>query len=414
MKRWSFFGLFLVIAFLLYSCSDGNDSDSQGTGGSENGSIAQKTLIVYMMAENSLSGPVRDYAQFDIDELLEAAKSVPSDCRLFAYVDDELFPRMYQFYSTRSGGKCEIIKEYENDVCSSSVEELSSVLSYILDEYPTKELDIVLWSHGNGWLRGKDYDVQNRSIGLDNGKNDFSDAETNTIEIEDLATVLGNLPVRVERLMFDACFMQCVEVAYALRNAVNWIIASPAEIPGFGAPYADIAIAMLNSQEPEPVIDVYIDSYKFDYSGAVLSAVRTSEMQRLAEVTSVCVRKCYNVSVKRDMGDVFSYLPGGELNPLLPSFYDMNAVMLHAVDLELLSEIEYREWKNVLDGTIVYSASSPFWYSMYRGGRLEYDNITGCGMSMYVPMSMGWSSPLNDAFSTTEWYDAAGWKSAGW
>jgi hypothetical protein len=56
----------------------------------EKGDTARKTLLVYMMAENSLN----NFASLDVDEIIEAVPSIPRDCRLFVYVDDDRFPML--------------------------------------------------------------------------------------------------------------------------------------------------------------------------------------------------------------------------------------------------------------------------------------------------------------------------------
>ena len=61
----------------------------------EKGDTARRTLLVYMMAENTLS----QYAGLDVDEIAKAAVGVPSDCRLFVYVDDNKLPSLAQYFS---------------------------------------------------------------------------------------------------------------------------------------------------------------------------------------------------------------------------------------------------------------------------------------------------------------------------
>ena len=74
---------FLIIASLLlsmfFSCSDGDCSGSAGPDVVKKGDKARKTLLVYMMAENSLN----NYAGLDVAEIVEAVERVPNDCRLF-------------------------------------------------------------------------------------------------------------------------------------------------------------------------------------------------------------------------------------------------------------------------------------------------------------------------------------------
>lgn len=56
------------------------------------------------------------------------------------------------------------------------------------------------------------------------------------MNIEDLKLVLQNAP-HFDFIMFDACFMQSVEVAYELRDCCDYYIGFPAENPGPGAAY---------------------------------------------------------------------------------------------------------------------------------------------------------------------------------
>lgn len=59
------------------------------------------------------------------------------------------------------------------------------------------------------------------------------------MNIDDLHEALQVLP-KLDFLLFDACFMESVEVAYALRDCGDYMISSPTEIPGVGAPYEDV------------------------------------------------------------------------------------------------------------------------------------------------------------------------------
>ena len=55
------------------------------------------------------------------------------------------------------------------------------------------------------------------------------------MNISDLVTILSADAVpHFDFVLFDACFMQSIEVAYALRNFTDYYIGSPTEIPGPG------------------------------------------------------------------------------------------------------------------------------------------------------------------------------------
>ena len=399
--------LFLLLLCVL-SCSDSGSGSRVVPDVVGKGEKADKTLLIYMMAENSLN----NYAGYDVEEILSAAADVPNDCRLFVYVDDNKFPTITQYFRMTDGSVgSSVFHPFDNDVCSSDVSSLAEVLDFILKDYPTESLDLVLWSHADGWLRGPLNAAPQRSIGIDNGKNTFSNTITNTIEMEELAALLEDLPVKVNRLMFDACFMQCVESSYALRHAADWLIASPAEIPADGAPYATVVPQFFFSDGPEGIMDAYIKEYETESAGAVLSVVSLKDMQHLADATYANVIKYFNVDKKRDYVDVFSYLPGGKYtgSKTYPSYYDMNAVML-----KYLTPSEYAYWREAFDKAVRYVSSSHKWYSAICGRMIGYDAIVAGGISLYMPSVHSRNQQFNSDFRTTEWYSAAGWNEAGW
>lgn len=398
----------LVLLMIFASCSNEPHGLKVTPDVIEKGDTARNTLLVYILAENSLDG----YAALDVEEIAEAAPQIPHDCRLFVYVDDRSYPMLTQYFRMTNGdaGNSNHVI-FTEDVCSSDTLAMGKVLDYILDGYPTKSLDVVMWSHGNGWLRAPLYAAPQRSIGIDNGENSFSNTITKTIEIEELAALLKRLPTKVGRLMFDACFMQCVESSYALRGAAEWVIASPAEIPGDGALYSTLVPHFFSSDGTVELMDSYIKAYENEFAGAVLSAVRTEAMQHLADVTYSYVIKYFNVDKRREYADVFAYLPGGKYTgtTTYPSYYDINAIMS-----KYLTADEYAHWREAYDMAVPYTAASPKWYSALRGRAIIYDIYKGGAMSIYMPQHNSRNERFNADFRTTEWYSAAGWREAGW
>lgn len=402
-----FSAIFYILSlFFLVSC----DSDlyvwSLSSSSVAKGDVAERTLFVYMMAENSLSG----YAANDDAEIKKGISGVPDNCRVFAFIDDNRKPRVVQYLPCESGGESAVVEEFEVDICSSDAGRFAKVLEALLLYYPTESLDVVLWSHGDGWLAGGKKSSSQRSIGIDNGKNSYSDISTKVLEIEELASVLEELPLKVDRLLFDACFMQCAEVAYALRNSANWIIASPAEIPANGAPY-DKLLPLFFDKEASvgDIVRAYVDAYEGEDCGVVLSAVCTEEMDALAKVTEEYVGKYFSVSENWDYSTIFSYLPGGKRTflKIYPCYYDFNAIMQ-----EFLSAEEYGCWSCVFKRTVPFVEFSGSWYSSIIYKVLQVDPSVCGGMSMYIPQ--GVNVELNSDFSETGWYGATGWCAAGW
>lgn len=207
--------------------------------------------------------------------------------------------------------------------------------------------------------------------------------------------------------MFDACLMQGVEVAYALRNAADWIIASPAEIPAYGAPYDKVVPLFFDAySDVEDIMYEYKKAYDNEYYGVVLSAIRTSYLQEFADSTRRYVEKYFDIASPRNFYNCTSYVPGN-----IPAYYDMNSVMKSVLDVA-----DYESWKNVLGNVFPYvmASNSKMVYSAIAGGRIVYISSDCGAVSAYFPQDRVANRRHNEDFKTTEWYKAAGWDVAGW
>lgn len=410
------FTKFATVALLLLSlcaiaCSDEiNVPETEDTPLIADGEEARRMLFLYMVADNDLA----IFAQQDLQEVLQAANKIPNDCYLLVFVDDNKNARLLRYFN--NGGDCDYktVHNFGREFASCDTTDMRVVFDWVEQNYPTKQMDLVLWSHATGWLRDdKVRSAQQYSFGYDISQGDNSDCSR--MYIEELAEFLKKTAVKPDRLMFDACFMQCAEVAYAMRNSANWIIASPAEIPGSGAPYEALVPLFLDETASlQNIIDAYKVAYDGTKTGVVLSAVRCSAMQQLADATAVAVKNAlYDVSGS-DCGDVFSYLPGASFTASnsFPNFFDMNSVMQ-----KYLTVNEYYAWRAALNDAVPYRSASAKWYSSVldkdrdasdTGDFVQVD--TSCsGISMYLPNTDSRFNEFNNSFAQLEWYSAAAW-----
>lgn len=380
------------------------------------GDTVSRTLLVYIMAENSIS----DALESDFNEIKRAAYEIPEDARLFVFFDNSdtiSLPSLYQYHAYNGKLVENVVYRFDEDVCSSDTATLGIVFDAIFKDYPTESFDFVMGSHASGWIRQQN-SAPNRTIGIDNGVNGTSNSTTATIEIEELACLLESLPVKVDRLVFDACLMQSVETAYALRNVANWIIGSPAEIPSYGAPYDKLVPLFFDSSAG--VEDIMYE-YKADYdemrSGVVLSGIKTCYMQELADSTSKYVVEKMHADTTNYYISCLAYVPGGVYlgKTKYPSYFDIVSVMKRVLTVK-----EYQSWRSVFDKAVPYvmvsntiSNTKRVWSQIAN----KYVEITGehyGAVSAYIPQNKTQNSYFNEMFKTTEWYKAAGWEMAGW
>lgn len=388
---------------LLVSCSENGLPDDEGNDDEAKAS-ARSTLLVYMMAENNLDS----FAKKDLAEIFLAAKDVPADCDMLVFLDGISTPCILRYYAEKGKSACDTVYRFKNDFYSSDAKELQGVLDYIFEEYPTESLNLVLWSHGSGWMKFNK--AKSRSIGYDNGENSpsFSLPSKSCIDIKDLAKVLGGLSVPIEYLMFDACLMQCIEVVYDLRYCCKYILASPAEIPANGAPYDRMIKEFFKAQiDPYALMMSYADGYPTT-RGVLLSVIECVQIDQFAETMGGFVPKYFNAENKINTSNLFVYL--NRNYKTMPEFFDMNGVAKNVFAPE-----DYEVWKSSLDKMIVCSFAADSWETMYSSSYVATtDRAQFCGVSMYLPIEDSKHSSFNDDFVTIDWYKVANWDIAGW
>ena len=216
MKKIKIFSLFVCLAMLVIACH--NDDDERG--------VQMRTVLVYIAGDNSL----RSFATEDLAEMTEGMQSVDDNSyNLLVYIDTGPSPKLIRLKKDKKKNVVqEAIATYEGRN-SVDVSKMKEVINTAFSEYPAQSYGLVLWSHGEGWLAKSQN--KTRWWGQDGG--------SNYMDISELKDVLRNAP-HLSFLLFDACFMQSVEVVYELKEHADYIIGSPTEIPAPGAPYQKV------------------------------------------------------------------------------------------------------------------------------------------------------------------------------
>ena len=403
------FSLFLLLLLSFVSCRD--DIRLPDDGGDDSsflqaGDSAAQTLLLYIVGDNNLS----DDFQGDLAEVLRAASRVPGDCFMLAYVDDYHSPRLIRFFNDGGEGNYETVYNFEREMSSCDTLEMRDVFEIVQREYPSKVFDVIFGSHGSGWL----FDDGNRRPQLFSFGDDgvlASGGANGKVYVEELAFLLGSLSAKPRRVMFDACFMQCAEVAYAMRDCAEWLIGSPAEIPSAGAPYDVIIPLFFNSTASvADIMDAYVACYEGGTDGVILSAVRLGVMQEFARATAVALRSAFGSLEEIDHKALFSYLPGGYFyyGKKFPCFHDINHAMRACLQADA-----YNLWREAFEKAVPYISRNALVHSYIKGLDVLLNDACGA-LSIYLPSHDARYTNLNEDFRLLEWYEAAGWNEVGW
>ena len=348
----------------------------------------KKVVVVYVIGENSLSG----YAVDDLNEMRQATALIPDSCKLVVYFDNSRTEQQPQIISFDNKDGEKLVYQYRNDPISSDSASMQQALKVICDKFPAHHYGLVMWSHGSGWIPQQK--APRRTIGIDNGQNSMANTGAE-MEVSTLANVLRKTKQRWDYVFFDACFMQGVEVAYELRDVVDWCIGSPAEIPGAGAPYHRIMVDMFQeSDEAWRIAETYHNYYK-SRDGLIISALKTSELEALAQATAPLMAKLDEYPATDGIQQYMVYISAGQWKP---EYFDMGSAMG-----KWLSDEEYTAWRQALERAVPHQFSTERWisaFSAYFNPRIIDPEHIAC-LSTYIPIE---GRALNDNYGQTAWW----------
>lgn len=370
------------------------------------------TVIVYMGAENNLSDtiPINDFSFQDLEEMKSAIKDIPSNSQIIVFRDALTNPEIFHLTTQ----KHQLWKQYTQELNSADPLVMKSVINEIITAFPSNKYSLVLWSHGSGWFDHPR--TPSRSIIVDNNQNSGNSNLGSWVHISELAQILSTLP-KMEYIFFDACYMQSIEVAAELYPYSNYIIGSPTEIPGDGAPY-HLIMKDLCLSNPQGIIEGYASGYPGETS-VLLSAVCCDNFHEFCQGTTKYIQKYFNKDNMPKTAGIQIYAPayGNSYTNQseMPVPYDIRSTMHRA-----LNEEDYKEWELLWRKTILYPTRANSWETIYYSGR--YGNFH-CTMqdsehygaiSMNIPSTKYDNKGWNEMFRNNMWYTLGGWAETGW
>lgn len=397
----------------------------------ENEVKADRTVLVYISGECSLW----DFIDDDLKEMKAGSQSI-GDNNLLVYVDNATtgeipwLARINKGQITDSVSFTEIAKVMnldpaeslvKGDPYSSEAQVMEGVLRYAFQKFPSKNNDygLVLWGHGSGWLIKDSIPytamARQKAYGIDNGRNDkqYGSADKGKwLNIPSMAKSLSKLP-HLSFIFCDCCNMMCLEVAYELRNVTDYLIGTPAEIPGVGAPYNTVVPAMFEKTTFwKSIVDYYFKQRAGGFD-VPLSVIQTNGMENLANATKTVLKNSASKigeGYPNTSGLIYYYYDSSSHQV----FFDANDFILKYADTN-----EYNSWKQVLDKTVIYKKMATSWminknsWPNYYGNYFTVTEEKYGGVSMFVPTYIQQTTD-NKYIQQMQWYKAAGYNEIGW
>lgn len=318
---------------------------------------------------------------------------------------------LFRLYSDSGKVVHDTLKVWGREVNACSPETVREVLQFAYDRFPAKGYGMVLSSHASGWLPSgyyfnpskydSEYSEGNtiwtssirrftqeqyppidpypavKSVGQDN-------LET-PVEMN-LEAFADAIPFHLDYLLFDACLMGCVEVAYQLRGKADVVGFSQTEVLANGFDYHTLASRLLkDTPDPLAVCQDYFSFYEAqtgDYHSATISLVDTRKMEPLADVCKTLFEK-----YRDKINSLGGYSVQGYFRFGRHFFYDLKDILKKAG----ISPEEEAALDAALSQCVLYKAATDHF--------LSFTIKSACGFSMYLP-SMG-SGYLDNYYRTS-------------
>lgn len=376
MSKIVFRYIFLCIAIaMLTSCKNCGDEPV-------NDSPVERTILVYMLADNNL-GETYEYDRTNIIDMGEALSKVNNNSRLLVfYAGYDTVPYLMELTNSKKGGyNVNKLKWYDQAISTDSTT-MKRVLSDVREIAPAENYGLIMWSHATNWLpNNRFYSRSNTVSPTSFGREGDEELSMNIDEMNSALKWFHH-----DFILFDACLMGSVEVAYELREACDYIIASPTETMGAGYPYSEI-IPMLLTKEIDyiKVCEEYCKTYitTANASGTI-SLIKTDEMESLAQCCQDIVKGKEEEIANLETRDIQYF------DRRLPHmFYDLQDYMTRIGDDDQLDRLQ-----SCLQNAILYKAASRNFLNIQIK---KYS-----GLSCYIPGCSD-DSIIEDYYQKLQW-----------
>ena len=397
----------------------------------------RKVLLLYSAGYNSL----RSYLLDDIKELKEGwlpGKGCDDDI-LLVYTHSTKAngiygvptnPYLIRLYKGKDGeAVSDTLETYDEGTISSSAAQLNNVLTYVKNTFPSGSYGMIFSSHATGYLpagfyskpdgyvyqpratsrsaSGKGFGVPTpvpyvdpgfdpslpmvKSVGQDQ-RSENGEKVSYEMEIADFAEAI---PMKLDYLLFDACLMGGVEVAYELRGKCGKLGFSQAEVLAEGLDYRTLTSHLLQPEVPDPkgVCEDYFIQYDAEtgiYRSATISLIDCDMLDGLA---GVC--RDFFTTHRQELATINHKNVQRYYRDNRHWFYDLESILTEAG----ATEEELRDLHDALNRCVLYKGYTPEFM-------FEFEISTFSGFSMYLPCHG--NTELDKFYRTLKWNEASG------
>ena len=209
------------------------------------------------------------------------------------------------------------------------------------------------------------------------------------IETTDLADAMADAGFHTEYILFDACYMSSVEVAYELKDVTHYLIASPTEVLSYGFPYITMGKHLLGTPNYKGIADSFISFYSsYNLPYGTVAVTDCTQLDALAAIAQQINAAAAEQLVPNGVQIMDGYSP--------TLFYDLG----HLMSLKDAGTVLTAAFAEQLEKTVPYKGHTGQYFTALKDAPVDIKHYSG------LNTSQGSLNHMADRLSETAWYKA--------
>ena len=209
------------------------------------------------------------------------------------------------------------------------------------------------------------------------------------IETTDLADAMADAGLHTEYILFDACYMSSVEVAYELKDVTHYLIASPTEVLSYGFPYITMGKHLLGTPNYKGIADSFISFYSsYNLPYGTVAVTDCTQLDALAAIAQQINAAATEQLVPNGVQIMDGYSP--------TLFYDLG----HLMSLKDAGTVLTAAFAEQLEKTVPYKGHTGQYFTTLKDAPVDIKHYSG------LNTSQGSLNHMADRLSETAWYKA--------
>lgn len=402
--------LFIVVGV---SCSNGDSPDGPDVPVTP---VGQTVFMFFPWSNNLLS----DFRRTVEDMQTVVAQRSMKDERIMVFMATSEREAVL-FELKKQNGRCltDTLRRY-SDRPFTSRQWLTSLFSEVMTLAPASRYGMVVGCHGMAWVPVQGQRNARKRLGsqekideednlykkerIDKEGDDLMHFEVQgpvttrfiggtypetQIETTDLADAMADAGFHTEYILFDACYMSSVEVAYELKDVTHYLIASPTEVLSYGFPYITMGKHLLGTPNYKGIVDSFISFYSsYNLPYGTVAVTDCTQLDALAAIAQ-----------QINAADAEQLAPNGVqimdgYSPTL--FYDLG----HLMSLKDAGTVLTAAFAEQLGKTVPYKGHTSQYFTALKDAPVDIKHYSG------LNTSQGSLNHMADRLSETAWYKA--------